>query len=110
VRQHLHGDVVVVEINGELTGAEKDALVETIESLLSEGRLKIVLDFTNLTFINSAGIGALVVAAVAAARAGGEIVVTGLSKNHENIFHISRLDEAMPVYPTASEAVVALEK
>ncbi len=51
--------VVILHLDGILDGANYKKLIEKGESLFNNGTRDLILDLTNLTFISSAGLGAL---------------------------------------------------
>ena len=51
--------IVVLHIDGVLDGANFKKLIEKAESLFAGGTRNLILDLTRLTFISSAGLGAL---------------------------------------------------
>ena len=65
------GDVSVVALKGRIVlGEESSALRERVKNLVGDGKKKIVLNMTNVTYIDSAGLGALVAAHVSAKKEG----------------------------------------
>ena len=59
--------VTVVALDGRIIlGEESNALREKVKELLAAGKKKIVLNMNNVTFIDSAGLGALVAARITA--------------------------------------------
>jgi len=71
--------VSVVALNGRIVlGEEGTALREKVKSLLGAGKKRIVLDMSNVTYIDSAGLGILVAAHVSAKKQGAS------SRNYVN--------------------------
>ena len=53
--------VTVVALDGRIVlGEEGNALREKVKKLLAEGKKKVVLDVSKITFVDSAGLGVLV--------------------------------------------------
>ena len=59
------------------------------------GARSIVLDFSELDYMNSGGIGLLVTLLVRAQRAGQRLLAVGLSEHYRQILALTRLDEAI---------------
>lgn len=51
--------IAVIQLSGQLDGQTHQALINAAKSVYSSGTKKILLDFTNLTYISSAGLVAL---------------------------------------------------
>src|ERR1700757_1186734 len=77
--------VSVVELSGRIIlGEESGTLRETVKNLIAAGKKKIVLDMSNVTYIDSAGLGILVAAYVSAKTQGASIRLCALgSKFYE---------------------------
>ncbi len=68
----------------------------------------IVLNFTDLDYMNSGGIGLLVTLLVRAQRQRQRVLAFGLSDHYRQIFELTRLDEASPSTTTEDEALAAV--
>ena len=58
----------------------------------------IVLDFSELDYMNSGGIGLLVTLLVRTQRAGQKLLAVGLSEHYRQILALTRLDEAIAIH------------
>lgn len=92
----------VIVLGGDLTGASERVLTAAYEQASSAGR--VVLDFGGLDYMNSTGIGLLVTTLVRAQRDGVSLAACGLTEHYREIFSLTRLDEAIPVFDDASAA------
>jgi anti-sigma B factor antagonist len=110
VRHYPRGEVDVIEIKGEMTAHAELVLFDVLHPLLREGRKLFVLDVSNMTYANSSGIGLFVTMLIRVNRNHGRLAFAGPSKRYTNIFQIDRLDDAIPIFPTVSEAVAELQK
>lgn len=93
----------VISLWGDLTAAAEEALGAAFEAAKDHGT--VVLDFSRLGYMNSTGIGLLVTTLVRAQRAGVRLVACGLDDHYREIFSLTRLDEAIPVYADAAQAL-----
>jgi anti-sigma B factor antagonist len=90
-------DVKVVALRGELDFEEAPTFARVLEELRTDGERKVVIDLSELTFIDSSGISVLVVAARAAAADGGTVVVASPSSHVRRVFDIVNLSELVAV-------------
>lgn len=95
----------VIALAGDLTAAAESDLSRAFEA--AKGHATVVLDFTDLAYMNSTGIGLLVTTLVRAQRSGVRLVACGLDEHYREIFSLTRLDEAIPVFADASEALAS---
>jgi stage II sporulation protein AA (anti-sigma F factor antagonist) len=98
-------DVRLVAIAGELDFGEAPGLARTLEQLREDGARWFVLDLAELTFIDSSGINALVIAARATAAGDGSLIVAGARAHVERVFDIVKLSEFVPVEAGLDEAL-----
>ncbi len=66
-----------------------------------------MLDFSQLDYMNSGGIGLLVTLLVRAQRAGQRLLAVGLSDHYRQILALTRLDEAIGIHDDESSALAA---
>ncbi len=108
VRSTPGGDVPAIVLHGEINGAAEAELDAAYDSTAA-GAHTIVLDFRDVTFMNSTGI-ALIVQLLARARdEGRSLRAFGLSPHYREIFEITRLSDFIPIFPdeTAAHATAA---
>lgn len=99
-------DLAVIDVVGDITPAAEALLVDAYERA-ADGRAVVVLDFVGLSYMNSGGIGLLVMLLVRARREGRRLLASGLSDHYRQILSLTRLDEAIEVHATADDAVQA---
>lgn len=102
------GNVAVIDISGELNGNGEDALMEAY-STASNGRTQaIILNFSDLDYMNSSGIGLLVTMLIRVQRQKQQLLAYGLSEHYQQIFELTRLNEAITIYDNEDAAVSAV--
>lgn len=89
---------VVLDIRGEVTGFAENALMDAYNQATSMGARKIALNFTDLQYMNSSGIGLLVTLLIRAQRQKQRLVAYGLSEHYVQIFELTRLNEAIGIF------------
>jgi anti-sigma B factor antagonist len=103
----VNEDVSVIDVKGELTAFAEGVLMDAY-SQASDGRVRaIVLNFEGLEYMNSSGIGLLVTLLIRVNREKQRLLTYGLSDHYQNIFQITRLDDAIGIYDSEEEAVRA---
>ena len=66
------GDVAVLDLKGKMTLGEGDELLkDKVNSLLHQGRIKIILNLEGVPYVDSAGLGELVRTYTSVSRQGG---------------------------------------
>jgi anti-sigma B factor antagonist len=106
VRQN-GGQISVVDVSGELTGAAEAELMEAYREADRPGVRAIVLNFSGLEYMNSTGIGRLVTLLVRANRQRQKLLAYGLTDHYRQIFSLTRLDEAIAILDSEDAALAA---
>ena len=99
-------DAAILRIHGDVTGDSERALMDAYADA-NPGVRAIVLDFADLEYMNSGGIGLLVTLLVRVQRAGQRLLAIGLSEHYRQILALTRLDEAIEVHDDERAALAA---
>src|SRR5262245_56258028 len=103
---YLDHDVVVVQIVGRITlGFEWQDVELAIENLIRDKKKKVVFDLAGLNYIDSTGIGIIVMCSSKMRAAGGELRLAALQPRITELMKVTRLDQIMTFYPTAAAAL-----
>jgi anti-sigma B factor antagonist len=100
-----NGKVFVLGLSGKLDIEGGKMLVEKMTQILAGGERQILLDFTEITYINSSGLRALILVAKQLPSSGGMLVLAGMSDPNLNVLKISGLDSIFTLRPTKAEAL-----
>ncbi len=92
-----------MNLEGEASVRFKDRL----KGVISEGARYVVIDLSNVGFVDSQGLGALISAYKVLRQDGGAVVLADISSPVEAILRITRLIRVFDVYPTVNEALEA---
>ncbi len=100
-----HGSATVVDIEGDVTAGSEDVLMTAYDAAGDVST--IVLNFSDLAYMNSGGIGLLVTLLVRANRRSQQLMAYGLSDHYRQIFELTRLDEAVGIHDSEQAALSA---
>lgn len=105
-------DVTLIRIDGRVDHSTAKAFEEVIKPYLDDNHCaqwpKILLDLGGLSFMTSAGLRVLMIAAKACAAQGRDLAVAALQPAIAEIFKISRFDLVLTIYPTLEEGLSSL--
>ena len=99
------GSISLLDVSGRLTSFETGALRESISRLLKQDRKNIVLNLSELQYLDSSGIGELARVYVSVVKEGGQMKVVGLSPKVEEILKITQLYQVFPEFPSEEAAL-----
>ena len=103
--EETSGKVVVVGLSGKLDIEGAKMLVDKVTQILAGGERSILLDFTGITYINSAGLRGLILVAKKSACSGGKLILAGLSELNQRVLAISGLTSIFTLRPTRAESL-----
>ena len=102
------GDTVsIVDVQGDVTACAENALMDAYTRASAVGARALILNFSEMEYMNSGGIGLLVTLLIRINRQKQRLLTYGLSEHYRHIFDITRLNEAIGVYDTEAEALNA---
>jgi anti-sigma B factor antagonist len=100
------GDITVVDLVGTLTGEEsKERLVGAVEKLLQSERKRIVINFSDVRYMDVNGLAAVVLTFTKTSRVGGRLVLTSINTRVQNLLSITKLINIFETYSCEEEAV-----
>ncbi|MBM3262299.1 MAG: STAS domain-containing protein [candidate division Zixibacteria bacterium] len=109
----LHSETIgaiLVATYGEpsLDASNNREFVEGFSALLTPGA-RIVLDMSHLRFVDSSGLGSMMLCMRRLKGAGGDLKLCGLSGSVMALFELVRMNRVFDIYPTREEAIRVLE-
>jgi anti-sigma B factor antagonist len=94
----------IIECSGRLVlGEESASLRDLVKTTLTESK-RVVLDLSDVFFIDSAGVGLLARLFASAQMAGGALKLANLSPRMQDMLKITRLFLVFEIFDTAEEA------
>ena len=100
-----HGDVCVVEVEGQLIVGNRQELKKRILDELEKSTRKVLIDFTRTGYIDSSGLGVLVSLAKKIREMGGELRLANLNDDLQTLFELTKLDTLFQISDTKERAL-----
>ncbi|MBP1655700.1 MAG: anti-sigma-factor antagonist [Bacteroidetes bacterium] len=102
----LEAGIGLIDVSGSLIGGEEtDKMRAAVAGFVDRQYERLIIDLSNVTYLNSTAIGVLVSAHTTYTRRNWQIKLCGISKNIQNIFVITKLTLVFDVQETREEAV-----
>jgi anti-anti-sigma factor len=103
-------DILVMELTGQLTLGNRLMEVEhVIKQHIEKGSKKLVLDVTKLTFLDSAGIGMVMVCSGAIQQAGGRMLIVGAEGKVGRVLELTHIHEVIGMHSDLASACAAFD-
>ena len=97
------GDVAIAEVHAALTlGC---GLRESMKALAQAGVKCLILDFSTVAEIDSAGLGELIAGHVSVTQSGGSTILLNVSRRSKELLRLTRLSGLFPTYNGAASVV-----
>ena len=103
-RQHRPN---VLPLKGEIDLHVSPAVTQSLNAMTEKKPERIVIDLSRATYIDSAGLAALILAMQNVEAYGGRFFLTGLHETMRSIFESSRLDQIFQIFPDVDAALAA---
>lgn len=99
------GEVTVVDVRGRFTLIEGQAVHELLMDLFQEGRRRILLNFREVSYLDSSGIGQLVRVLYSARKNGAELRAVDLSSRVRESLRLTNLHTVFTDFPDEQTAL-----
>jgi anti-anti-sigma factor len=95
-------NIEILEPTGILDGTQEDSLREQVENAIKRNADVFLIDLKNVTFVDSSGLGTLVVVLKKARAAGKDMYVCSVNEQVRMLFELTSMDQIFTVFPDAS--------
>lgn len=100
------GDVTVIDAAGRITlGEGASSFRDTVRDLAAKGDKKLLLNLSDVSYIDSSGIGEMVSGFTTVTSHGGQLKLLGLSKRVKDLLQITKLYTVFEVFDDEASAV-----
>lgn len=96
-------DFKIVQPSGLFDGTQADEFCQQIsESVQSHAKI-IIVDFKNVTFMDSSGLAALVVSLKAVRAAGAKLLLCSINEQIKILFELTSMDQVFEIFSSREE-------
>jgi anti-sigma B factor antagonist len=97
----------VLPLEGDIDLHVSPVVTESLTEMIKKKPKRIVIDLSRVTYIDSAGIAALIVAMQEVEAYDGKFFLAGVQETLRSIFETSRLDRTFRIFPDVDAALAA---
>ena len=98
--QNMSPVVKIIQPSGILDGTKASQFRQEISDLVEAGADVVLIDFTDVTFMDSSGLGALVLALKPVRAAGSQLVVCSINEQIRILFELTSMDRVFEIFAT----------
>ena len=109
IEERAIGAVMVIRVTGDITLNKGGDVIlkDKINSVLQQGRKKLLLDLGGVAYVDSAGLGQLVQVKVTASRSGAELKLLNITKRLQDLLVVTRLSTVFDSYEDEAAALAS---
>ena len=107
ISERKTGDVVIVDVSGKVTlGDGGDAMLkDKMSSLVQAGQKKVLLNLADVSYVDSAGLGAIVQAYATLSKNGGALKLLNATKRIKDLLSITKLLTIFQTFDNEADGV-----
>ena len=110
ITQTQNGEVLIFAIQGKLDSQTSKTFEGRLLPPIEQGNKKILVDFSEMDYISSAGLRVLLLAVRKLSDGNGKIALCALKPPIKNVFDIAGFSAVFPIFPSPTEALDELKK
>jgi len=100
--------VLVLDLHGKLAGGDGDLLIrDTVRRLVTQGTLKVVLNFSDVPYMDSVGVSAIVRSHLALRQVGGQLKLLHLPRRIAVLFAVTGLTAVFEMFERESDVIAS---
>ncbi len=100
-----NGPVTVVAISGSVDSLNADQLTQSFDAQVRSGRIRLVADFSSVSYTSSAGLRSLLAAVKDSRRAGGDLRIAAVQPSVQRVLSLSGFTSIIRVFDDVGSAV-----
>ncbi len=106
IRQREHEGIAILDLEGRITvGPEAGKLRETLQQLAGSGVRDLVLNLAGVDYIDSTGLGALVVCYTTLRKSGGRLKLENMTRRNIELLVYTKLTTVFEIFNDEQDAV-----
>jgi anti-sigma B factor antagonist len=102
---------IILDLQGKLMGGpDADSFRDLIRGLIDEGMKKVIVNLSNVKWVNSTGVGILITGYTTLRRSGGDLKLLNVSEKIQSILYVTKLNMIFECFDDEDEAIRSFEK
>lgn len=105
VKQEKCNDVAICALEGEININNSPDLRKVFDEFIKRNEKKVLIDFTNVTYIDSSGLATLIEMLQRMKKIGGRMRFSNMDQKVKNIFEITKLHKLFEIFDNRESAI-----
>ena len=105
VEIRVEGKYLIISLRGELDVESSQEMKSEVRKLISSEAPNVVIDLTNVNYVDSSGLGTLIALQKDARFNGGSLSIVGASQQIRRVMKMTNLDKLFELYDKLDEVI-----
>ena len=105
ISQHERDGVVILDFKGRLTVGDANRVREAVTEVMAGGNHNIIFDLSHVEYIDSTGLGSMVICYTTLKKAGGALKLVNPNKRNIELLLLTKLHTIFEVFQEEQDAV-----
>lgn len=105
IREKEHEGVTILALKGRLTVGEASTVREKVNEVAAKGHFNVILDLAQVDYIDSTGLGSMVICFTTIKKAGGVLKLLHLNKRNIELLLLTKLHTIFEVFSDEQDAI-----
>jgi anti-sigma B factor antagonist len=105
IRETEREGVLILALKGRLTVGEASSVREKVNEVLGKGKTNVILDLAGVDYIDSTGLGSMVISYTSVKKAGGSLKLVNPNKRNIELLLLTKLHTIFEVFADETDAV-----
>jgi len=102
------GNVTIIDLSGKLMGGcDADVFRDLIHELLEKGRRQVIVNLSEITWVNSTGVGILITGYTTLRKNKGDLRLLNVSNKIQSILYVTKLNLIFECFEDEQAAVAS---
>jgi anti-sigma B factor antagonist len=109
IEERSAGDVMIVDVSGKVTLGDGGDVVlkDKIQSLVQQGKKKVLLNLGDVSYVDSAGLGQIVQSYATVMKSGGQLKLLNVTRRIHDLLSITKLLTVFECHDKEADAVAS---
>jgi anti-sigma B factor antagonist len=105
IEESVQDGVVILALKGRLTVGEASKVREKVNELVAREQVRIILDLAHVDYIDSTGLGSMVICYTTLKKAGGALKLVNLNRRNIELLLLTKLSTIFEIFSDVRDAV-----
>ncbi len=105
ITEHQREDIVILAFKGRLTVGESNRVRDKVTEVVAAGHINIIFDLGHVDYIDSTGLGGMVICFTTLKKAGGALKLVNPNKRNVELLLLTKLHTIFEVFTDEQDAV-----